>query len=101
VKIAALQPQKTHLLPPSGSADQPVCRYAAPEVYDQAPIQLKRPVARQMQFGGKKEVRDVAQHHSEEGLDQIHPHQDLDAGGIIQDHINRLGFCRHRRRAGM
>jgi len=62
------------LLPLSCSADQPVSHGAKPEVHNQAPIRLKRPVSGQVQGWREQEVRHVAQHDREESLEEINHH---------------------------
>ena len=53
------------LLPFSGGADQSVSHQAKPEVYNEAPIRLKWPVARQVQRWTEKEVGHISQNHGE------------------------------------
>jgi hypothetical protein len=59
------------LLPPSGGSDDSVSDNAEPEVHDKAPIQLKRPVARQVKGRSQKEVEKIAQNHGKKRLDQV------------------------------
>jgi hypothetical protein len=59
------------LSPSSCGADQPISDHTEPEVYDEAPIHLERPVARQVKGGGEEEVGQVSQDDAAEGLDEI------------------------------
>jgi hypothetical protein len=63
------------LLPFSSRADQAVGDGAEPEIYDQTPVELEWPVARQAQGRSEQEVRHIAEDNAAEGLNQIDQHR--------------------------
>jgi hypothetical protein len=63
------------LLPFPGGADQAVGDGAEPEIYNQAPVELKRLVARQGQGWRQQEVHHVAEDDGAESLEQIYEHR--------------------------
>ena len=70
-----MQGSRQCLLPPSGSADQPVGNDAEPEVHDQAYVELEWAVARQWKGGREKEVRHVAENDGAQSLEKIDQHR--------------------------
>src|SRR5260370_39424989 len=65
----------TTLIPSPGGAYQAVGNDEKPEVDNQPLIRLKRLMARQVESGGKKEIRHVAQNNGAESLNQIYQHR--------------------------